>query len=332
MKSWKAALVPVILLILPVSLAAQTNQEYVQQGINAFGAGDYVDAVENFREVLLSSRDPSLLGDAYFWTAKSYLALGRYDDAGENLEYFIMNYPDNPNYPESLYQKGRLLLLQEEYEKSIQVFYSFLDNYPSTPFTANSYYWIGEALFNLGHLQDARKVFTFVLDTYPNSYKVEAAGYRVALIDQKLREEVHTRLIKISHEEYLKTVAEFQRRERSYEQALAEYQRRISALTNSDNSAEIDRLNLQIAEKDRELSTLRNQISELKSQLEIASRVTQPTTQTANEAKSDQGQGVTVTVSGTTTEAKLLALKARALDLRSWYLDYLATTLEGDSE
>jgi hypothetical protein len=58
---------------------------------------------------------------------------------------------------------------------------------------------------------------------YPQSFKVEAARYRLSLIEFKRREEQLLRLLKWSHEDFLKTVEEFRRRQAAYEQELAAY-------------------------------------------------------------------------------------------------------------
>jgi tetratricopeptide (TPR) repeat protein len=85
----------------------------------------------------------------------------------------------------------------------------------------------GESLYFLGRLPEAEKLYKAIGERYPDSVKAEAAQYRLALIQFKYREDELLTLLKWSHEESLRTIEEFQRREKAYEQALAVYQRRF---------------------------------------------------------------------------------------------------------
>jgi hypothetical protein len=97
----------------------------------------------------------------------------------------------------------------------------------------------------MGQLDYARDVFTNVTQDYPRSAKFEASSYRLALIHQKKIEEELLNLLKWSHEESLKAIEEYQRRERSYDQALIAYQRRIAELLKDSRLEDLDSANAQ---------------------------------------------------------------------------------------
>jgi len=78
---------------------------------------------------------------------------------------------------------------------------------------------------------DALRFYTWVIEKHPESPKKEISAYRVDLIRQKKIEAELLALLQWSHEESLKTSEDYQRRIRSYEQALNSYQRRISELS-----------------------------------------------------------------------------------------------------
>ena len=195
------------------------------------------------------------------------MALHSYNDAEKNFEFFMQNYPDNSYYPESIYQKGRLLFLQKKFESAIQVFYTYIELFKDTIYTANSYFWIGESLYSLGHFDDASKIFNHVLTKYPTSYKVEAAKYRISLIDLKKREDVLLDLIKMSHEEYLKTVEEFQIREKTYEQAINAYQKKYASFATLDSQEQINELNNELIMKNKKLQSFKDTITELNNRI-----------------------------------------------------------------
>lgn len=309
----------------------------LEDGIEKYREGLYTQALLDFRDVITDPEMASYHGEGYFWMGKTYIALSMYDDAEQNIEYFLLNYKESHYYPEGMYQKGRLLFLQDDYENSIQMFYNFLNQYPKTPFTANSFFWIGESLFLLGQLDEAYRMFSLIVDRYPDNYKYEAARYRVALIDLYDREGELLTLLKISHEEYLKTLEDFQKKERTYEQALLSYQRKIADLSNTDSETEISELEADLQSKDNEIAILTRQNSELddkvialtakvavlEEQIEalLASR---GTAAPVVESSSDNSEpAAIITDDQQSNITKLLQIKSEALQLKEEYLKYL---------
>lgn len=230
----------ILLVFFPVFIPAQTvtpsgissSEGLIRRALEKFRSGSFTEALYDFREIILDSSLADYHGSAYFWITKSYLAVNNLEMARENLDFFLENYSGHPFYEEGYYQLGRIHYMNENYQESMGVFYEFLQSYPDSSFVANSYFWIGECLYNLGHFSDAEKLFYTVVTKYPESYKVEAASYRLSLIDLAYREDVLLDLVKLSHEEYLTSLENFQRRERTYEQALNVYQHKISQLEN----------------------------------------------------------------------------------------------------
>ena len=323
----------------------------MNNAILAFGDGKYNEALIGFREVILDEDLEALQADAYFWISKSYIAMGSYQDAEKNLEFYLLNYIDNDFYEEGLYQKGRLLYLQEDYESCIQVFYNFMEKYPHSIFTSNSYFWIGESLFALGHLDEAYAIFSTILEDYPTSYKIEAANYRLKLIEQKERENELLKLLKMSHENNLKSLEDFQLREKEYEQAIASYQKKIATLTSQPDTKvmEIEQLNAKIVEMEVKYEQLEKEKKSLESDISdyITNKAAQEKTiellnttisKLQQELIKAQEEGANVAeievpeiipVQQTTLpDEKLLQIKAEALALKEYYLDYLLENLE----
>jgi TolA-binding protein len=251
---------------LPTVLGAQSSEARLREGLSHFREGRYQQAAASFQGIIeegSASEAATVKGEAYYWAARSYLALNLYDEAARNLELFLTSYPEHRLYPDALYQKGRLLFLQGEPENAILVFEQFLEAYPDHELVANALYWSGESLYSLGRLDEAARVFAEVVNDYPASFKVSDAGYRLSLIEFKKREDELMKLLKWSHEETLRVTEEFQRREKAYEQAIAIYQRRLSAAGEAAESAAVGEAAALRSENER----LRQRITALETQL-----------------------------------------------------------------
>ncbi|MBN2050079.1 MAG: tetratricopeptide repeat protein [Spirochaetales bacterium] len=340
MKSAVSKVILVFLLFASGIVNAQENPSAFQKGLNLFGSNNFSEALRSFRDVILDPSTEEYHGEAYYWIARSYLALEDYDNAEKALEFYLLQYADHRLYPDAYYQKGRLLFLQKEYENAIRVLYDFLGKYPDHSLVPNAYYWIAESLFSLGSFENARRVFSLIPEKFPTTVKVEAAQYRVSLIDLKEREEVLLDMIKMSHEEYIKMLEDFQTRERTYKQALDIYQQRLADAATADKDGLIATLKADLDARDREISRLKNQILALQEQQEtLKSNLSQ--TQDALTAAEAVEKVVVVQeppkeeevsrtpLTGTGVE-QLLELKARLLDIREYYLNYLAAELEGE--
>ena len=338
------------LLVLIFSLAAfsavfaQNGEDLLNKGIKSFGNGKYSSALTFFRDIVIDSNLSRHHSDAYFWIAKSYIALRQLDNAEENLEFFIMNYPDHRYHEEALYQKGRLMFLQKDYENCIQESYNFLENYPESIFAANAYFWTAESLYALGRLGEAESIYSHIVYKYPSSYKVEAANYRLSMIEQKYREESLVELLKLTHEEYLKSIEEFQVREKTYENALDSYQKKLSLLDTGANkdsggqtlSLELLDLQTSLRNKENEIMALKRKNAELEYRLsnaetkvaEAEKKVIEviPETPAEEAAAVETAAPAPAADDGLSTEdkLKLLEIKSRAQEVKSFYLRYLS--------
>ena len=206
---------------------ARDAQAELQAGLAAFQQQQYQQALQSFRRI--TSEEADQAPDAEYWSAMAYMALEMLDEADRALEHYLARYPGHALAGEAHYQKARLLFLERDYENALQASYEFIRSNPGSAYVPNAYFWIGESLYSLGRLEEAERIFAKVLRDYPQSYKVEAASYRLSLLEFKKREEELLRLLKWSHEEFLRAVEEYQRREKTYEQALSAYQQRTGS-------------------------------------------------------------------------------------------------------
>lgn len=209
--------------------SAEEDPVLFNKGKTYYSNGKYLEAIYFFNE-LIDGESEEYLGDAWFWSAKSYLAAGEFENAKNSLEYFLLNFPRNKNFSEAYYYKGRLLFIEKEYDKSIELFNRFIRSNPFSPFVSNAYFWIGECLYSTGYFEEAAEMYRKVVNQYPSSYKFEAANYKISLIGFRSREEELLQLIRWSHEESLQKLEEYRNREENYIQTIKAYQERIIEL------------------------------------------------------------------------------------------------------
>jgi outer membrane protein assembly factor BamD (BamD/ComL family) len=317
----------VLFIFFSLYLNAQTSEanKLMETGLNNFSRGNYTLALGDFREIILNSEYEVLHGTSYYWIARSYMAQNLLDKAENNLDFFIRNYSENKLYPDAIYQKARLLFRKSEYDNSIQIFYKFIESYPEHSFVSNSYFWIAESLYNLGHLEEARIIYAMIIREFPNSFKLDASNYKLSLITLKFRENELLKLLKISHEEYLKALDEFQRREKTYELTIGDYQRKLLAASSDEDKELLSEMSDIILEKDNLLSTLNNQITKLNG---IIEKLDEQLADAKAKAEVEPVLIATETKSFDSSSSKskrLLELKNSALILKEFYINWLAS-------
>jgi TolA-binding protein len=230
----------------------------VQAGIDFYGQGKWADAVSTLRPVADQASSGALRSEALFWLGLSELAMGDYEGALRDMGELEKSDPENRRIPELGYHKGRVLFFLGRYDEAVILLKNYADSIPGTPETLSpqdsarksaALYWVGECLYSMGLLDRAGEIFLLVTDSYPQSAKYEAASYRLALINQKKVETELLSLLKWSHEESLKTMEEYERREHSYDQALIAYQKRIADMLKDTRLADLEFSNTRYREQ-----------------------------------------------------------------------------------
>jgi TolA-binding protein len=311
--------------ILPAASSAPSSD--INRGIDLFRDGQYDRTIQFLRTFLQNPPNESQRAAAYLLLAKSFIAIGNLDDAEKNLEYYIANFPRAAEMQEALYQKGRLLFMQEDYEDSLQSLQIFLASYPRSSFVPSAWFWIAESLYGLGRLDEAQSAYRKILTDYPSSVKVEAAQYKVSLIQLTQKEVELTRLLKWSHEEFLKSTEEFQAREKTYQQAIEAYQKRLAGAGGHETAvdqktladlrqAQVD-LQQALASKTEEANNLAAQLAKATAAAEAAAAAPVAPVAPAVPAATETDQLARL--------QRLLAAEQKALALKEIYLGWLET-------
>lgn len=198
-----------------------------ERGIALYREGKWQEAAAELRQAEALSTDNGKKAEILYWTGLAELGGGNYENALKDFDKITAIDPDGVWSIEVPYHKGRCLYYLGVFDEAIIVLKEYSDGIGDPMKKASSFYWIGECLFSLGQFGLAQDVFYRIIIEFPESVKYEAANYRIALIDQKKVEAELLAILKWSHEESLKNMEAYQRRERSYDQAIIAYQKRI---------------------------------------------------------------------------------------------------------
>ncbi len=303
----------------------------LDRGIELFGQEKYRDALELFGKVLADPKAGAERPEAAYWSVLAYLAVGDQATAGASIDAFLSAYPKSPRVSDLLYQRGRILYSKGDFEGALKVFSAFASGTPSSDLLPSALYWSGECLYALGRLEEAERVFSAVTKNYPQSVKVEAATYRLALIGLEYRQRELLKLLTWSHEESLRSVEDFRRRERAYESSIALYQKQIAdsrrgATVDSDQTiadlrAQVADLGSRLAATEARLATALADADSLRGALAAA----QASASLAASVPAPQvGPPQPAVPLDKDSKAAALEAKARALDLLSFYIDRIS--------
>jgi TolA-binding protein len=276
--SYLLLLIVLLGLFITGHVVSQTRTENtgLQGGLNLYSAGKWREAVAELRRFHASTQDAGQKAEALYWIALAELSAGEYEASIRAMDELEGTAPLSPRKQEIPYYRGRSCYYLGRYDEALVLFKSYSDGLPAGGDNAGiaarkstALYWMGECLYAMGQLEKAQEIFLLITGQYPQSVKFEASSYRIALIDQKKIEAELLSLLKWSHEESLKTIEEYQRRERSYDQALIAYQKRIADMLQDNRLAELENAN---AEYRRLLSAAEERIALLEASLRAAGR------------------------------------------------------------
>ena len=210
-----------------------SQEELIKMGVSFYSEGKFTEATGILQLAGSSS-------EALYWLSLAELSSGNFDKSLTHLEALEKNASNDRWSAEVPYHRGRCFYYLGRHEEALVSMQGFTASLPdSDPRKASAYYWQGESLLALGRLDNAADAFSTVIERFPDSAKYEASYYRLNIINQKKIETELLAILKWSHEESLKSMEEYQEREKNYEQAIAAYQKRISELLAASGGAAV---------------------------------------------------------------------------------------------
>ena len=245
----------------------------LQNGIELYGQGQWDETIHTLRPIA-ESTDKTVAAEALFWIALAEQSAGLYQNSLMNLDTLEKTDPESHRIGELNYHRGRALYSLGRFDEAIYFLVRYSDSFGIGLLSANdqvkksaALYWIGEILFTMGQFERAADVFSYIVINYPLSTKFEASSNRLALIDQKKIETELLELLKWSHEESLRIMEEYQRRERAYDQAILSYQRRINDMLKDTRLSDLETANAQyrqqLAVAEDRIRSLENRLTEM---------------------------------------------------------------------
>jgi TolA-binding protein len=255
---WICALLLVLTEYAPAQFRSPGDLSRLTTGIDLFSQGKWHEAVLELRRFQVEAPSGELQAEALFWISVAQVSAGEYEQALRNMDVLEETDPNNQRIKELLYHRGRALYFLERYDEAILLLKLYADAIPEPNSSLNkadmarraaAFYWIGECLFSMGQLDRAGDIFRYITEEYPGSPKFEASIYRLALIDQKKVEIELLALLRWSHEESLRNMEEYRRRESSYDQALNAYQKRIADILKDSRMQDLENENARYREQ-----------------------------------------------------------------------------------
>jgi TolA-binding protein len=207
----------------------QAAEDSLKAGIAHYSEGKFNDALNELRRI--RPREGSY-PEALYWISLAEISTGEYDQALLDLDALQRANPRGRWAKEIPYHRGRCFFYLGRYEEALVILKNYADRADDAAISRKdaAYYWMGESLLAMGQLDSAANAFSVVIEKYPSSAKFEASSYRLELINQKKIEAELLDILKWTHEESLKTLEEYQKREKTYDQAIAAYQKRLVEL------------------------------------------------------------------------------------------------------
>ena len=209
-------------------------------GIELFSQGRLSESVLELRRLQTEAASRELRAEALFWISMAQMFAGEYEQALRDMNLLEQTDPLNRRLPQLSYHRGRALFQLGRYDQAIVFLMRYADTIIPAPGgvysgadatrKASALYWAGVSLFSMGQLDRASDLFTYVVQRFPASSKSGASGSRLALISQRRVETELLTLLRWSHEESMRNMEEFRRREMLYNQALVAYQRQVADL------------------------------------------------------------------------------------------------------
>ena len=100
--------------------------------LELFEASRYAEALESFRELIISYPEGTYSADAYFWSGELYLVQQLFEDAREHYLVVVEKFIDHPRVVDSLFKLGILerALMNDQIANSY--FSRVISEYPDT--------------------------------------------------------------------------------------------------------------------------------------------------------------------------------------------------------
>ena len=103
-----------------------------KSALELFEASRYAEALESFRELIISYPEGTYSADAYFWSGELYLVQQLFEDAREHYLVVVEKFIDHPRVADSLFKLGILEIALMNDQIANSYFSRVISEYPDT--------------------------------------------------------------------------------------------------------------------------------------------------------------------------------------------------------
>lgn len=165
----------------PKLLDTKQYLEY-QLGTEAFTAGNYSTAIEEFTKAVQTAPNGKYLADSYYWRGESYYRTKDFARSASDFNAFLnnQNAKSNPNYTQAFYSLGYALFGQKKYNESLTWFQRYVNEEKNTASStyADALNRIGDAYFSNRNFAKADEFYGKAMQTsYNGDYALFQSAY-----------------------------------------------------------------------------------------------------------------------------------------------------------
>jgi len=103
-----------------------------KDALELFEASRYAEALESFRELIISYPEGVYSADAYFWSGELYLVQQLFEDAREHYLVVVEKFNEHPRVADSLFKLGLLERALMNDQEANSYFLRVVSEYPDT--------------------------------------------------------------------------------------------------------------------------------------------------------------------------------------------------------
>ena len=235
------------------------GQTPLTEAERAYDSGDFVTALKLFQGLVEHSQGEQK-AEALLGKGKTSFALLDYAKAEAAFEAVLQSGPSAPLQSLAEYWKGRVLLTQNHPNAALAQFAASVQTDPQSSEIPNALFWMADASTALGQYEAAGNLYNRLIHGYPYSYKVEAAKYRLAVLDMDARENKLLNVLRWANIEALNAADEYQRREKAYQKEILDLQKKLIDGAGGEAQAAILLLKKELAQAQAKIEDLEAQL------------------------------------------------------------------------
>jgi len=141
--------------------------------------GQYILAIQRYKQVLRKYADSPLADDVAFSIAEAFYHSGQNTVAVRSYRDFIEQYPQSPFVPNARYKTACVTFREGRYDESMRQLEQIVTGFPDDSVCAYAQYLIGDCCLLLDRPSEAIFAWTDVIKRFPESTVASAAMHKV---------------------------------------------------------------------------------------------------------------------------------------------------------